>query len=34
MSEIDLFIGQQRDTRIWEALQTFRESPDWILAAR
>jgi len=34
MSETDQSIGQQQDTLIWEGLQTFRDLPDWMMAAR
>jgi len=34
MSETDQFIGQKQDTLIWEGLQTFRDLPDWMMAAR
>ena len=34
MSETDQFIDQQQDTLIWERLQTFRDLPDWMMAAR
>jgi len=34
MSETDQSIGQKQDTLIWEGLQTFRDLPDWMMAAR
>ncbi len=34
MSETDQFIGQKQDTLILEGLQTFRDLPDWMMAAR
>jgi hypothetical protein len=34
MSETDQFIDQQQDALIWEGLQTFRDLPDWMVAAR
>jgi hypothetical protein len=34
MSETDQPIGQKQDTLIWEGLQTFRDLPDWMMAAR
>ena len=34
MSKTDQSIGQQQDNLIWEGLQTFRELPDWMVAAR
>lgn len=34
MSETDQFIDQGLDSVIWEGLQTFREMPDWMMAAR
>jgi hypothetical protein len=34
MSETDQFISQKQDTLIWEGLQTFRDLPDWMVAAR
>jgi hypothetical protein len=34
MAETDQSIGQKQDTLIWERLQTFRDLPDWMMAAR
>jgi hypothetical protein len=34
MSETDHSIAQKKDILIWEGLQTFRELPDWMMAAR
>ncbi len=34
MSETDQSIGQKQDTLIWEGLQTLRDLPDWMVAAR
>ena len=34
MSEADQLVGQKQDSLIWERLQTFRELPDWMIAAR
>src|SRR5688500_4780194 len=34
MSETDQSIAQKQDALIWEGLQTFRELPDWMMAAR
>ena len=34
MSKTDQSIGQQQDILIWEGLQTFRDLPDWMTAAR
>ncbi|MCI0549551.1 MAG: hypothetical protein L0287_01210 [Anaerolineae bacterium] len=34
MSKTDQSIGQEQDILIWEGLQTFRELPDWMTAAR
>jgi hypothetical protein len=34
MSETDQFIAQKQDALIWEGLQTFRDLPDWMMAAR
>jgi phosphotransferase family enzyme len=34
MSEADQFVDQQQDALIWEGLQTFRDLPDWMMAAR
>src|SRR5919106_3452234 len=34
MSETDQSLDQQQDTLIWEGLQTFRDLPDWMVAAR
>src|SRR5512145_1828670 len=34
MSETDQSIDQKQDILIWKGLQTFRELPDWMMAAR
>ncbi len=34
MSETDQFIDQKQDTLIWDGLQTLRDIPDWMMAAR
>ena len=34
MSETDQSIAQKQDALIWEGLQTFRNLPDWMMAAR
>jgi hypothetical protein len=34
MSKTDQSIDQKQDNLIWEGLQTFRELPDWMMAAR
>ena len=34
MSETDQSIAQKQDILIWERLQTFRNLPDWMIAAR
>lgn len=34
MSETGEFVDQQKDALIWEGLQTFRDLPDWMVAAR
>ena len=34
MSETGQFVDQQQDALIWEGLQTFRDLPDWMMAAR
>ncbi len=34
MSETDQSIAQKQDSLIWEGLQTFRDLPDWMMAAR
>jgi hypothetical protein len=34
MSETDQSIDQKQDTLIWQGLQTFRDLPDWMIAAR
>jgi phosphotransferase family enzyme len=34
MSETDQSIAQKQDALIWEGLQTFRDLPDWMMAAR
>jgi Phosphotransferase enzyme family len=34
MSETDQSIAQKQDALIWEGLQTFRDLPDWMRAAR
>lgn len=34
MSETDQFIGQKQDSLIWRGLQTLRDLPDWMMAAR
>ena len=34
MSETDQSIDQKQDALIWEGLQTFRDLPDWMMAAR
>ena len=34
MSETDQSISQQQDTLIWQGLQTFRDLPAWMVAAR
>jgi hypothetical protein len=34
MSETAQFIGQKQDSLIWEGLQTLRDLPDWMMAAR
>ncbi|RPJ24934.1 MAG: hypothetical protein EHM33_16150, partial [Chloroflexi bacterium] len=34
MSETDQSVAQKQDALIWEGLQTFRNLPDWMMAAR
>jgi hypothetical protein len=34
MSETDQFIGEKQDSLIWQGLQTLRDLPDWMMAAR
>jgi len=34
MSETGQSVDQQQDALIWEGLQTFRDLPDWMVAAR
>lgn len=34
MPKTDQSFSQEQDTLIWEGLQTFRELPDWMMAAR
>jgi len=34
MSKTDQSIDQKQDALIWEGLQTFRDLPDWMMAAR
>src|ERR1041384_5937168 len=34
MSETDQSVDQKQDVLIWEGLQTLRDLPDWMMAAR